>query len=60
MLTSRYIARTLRLLRDHSARFEVIHMPGLTVEDTLDIIGLSANAADPHDAEQTAPEASRH
>jgi hypothetical protein len=54
VLTSRYIARTLRVLRDHSARFEVIHMPGLTVEDTLDVIGLSANAADPHDAEQTA------
>jgi hypothetical protein len=54
VLTSRYIARTLRVLRDHSARFEVIHMPGLTVEDTLDIIGLSASAADPHDAEQTA------
>jgi hypothetical protein len=53
VLTSRYIARTLRLLRDHSARFELIHMPALTVEDTLDIIGLSA-IADPHDAEQTA------
>jgi hypothetical protein len=54
VLTSRYVARTLRLLRDHSARFEVIHMPGLTVEDTLDIIGWSASAADAHDAEQTA------
>ena len=28
VLTSRYVARSLRLLRDHSARFEVIHMPG--------------------------------
>jgi hypothetical protein len=39
VLTSRYVARTLRLLRDRSARFEVIHMPALTVEDTLDILG---------------------
>src|SRR5436309_11676320 len=39
VLTSRYVARTLRLLRDHSARFEVIHMPALTVEDTGDILG---------------------
>ena len=39
MLTSRYTARALRLLRDRSARFEVIHMPALTVEDTLDILG---------------------
>ena len=34
VLTSRYVARTLRLLRDRSARFEVIHMPALTAEDT--------------------------
>ena len=27
VLTSRYTARALRLLRDRSARFEVIHMP---------------------------------
>jgi hypothetical protein len=39
ILTSRYVARALRLLRDRSARFEVIHMPALTVEDTLDILG---------------------
>jgi len=54
VLTSRYVARALRLLRDRSARFEVIHMPGLTVEDTLDIIGLSAGSADAQDAEYTA------
>ena len=42
VLTSRYAARALRLLRDHSSRFEVIHMPPLTVEDTLDILGPSA------------------
>jgi hypothetical protein len=39
VLSSRYTVRALRLLRDHSARFEVIHMPSLTVEDTLDILG---------------------
>src|ERR1700694_4845087 len=41
VLTSRYVVRTLRLLRGRSARFEVIHMPGLTGEDTLDIIRVS-------------------
>jgi hypothetical protein len=41
VLTSRYVARTLRLLRDRSSRFEVIHMPALTVEDTLDMLGLA-------------------
>ena len=41
VLTSRYVARTLRLLRDRSARFEVIHMPALTAEDTLDMLGLA-------------------
>jgi len=39
VLTSRYAARTLRLLRDGSSRFEVIHVPPLTAEDTLDILG---------------------
>ena len=39
VLTSRYVARALRLLRDRSARFEVIHMPALSVEDTADILG---------------------
>src|SRR6185295_2538432 len=54
VLTSRYSVRALRILRDQSARFEVIHMPGLTVEDTLDIIGFSPMPADSHDAEYTA------
>jgi hypothetical protein len=49
-LTSRYVARTLRLLRDRSARFEVIHVPPLTAEDTQDILGLAA-ARDPHEME---------
>jgi hypothetical protein len=43
VLTSRYVARALRLLRDRSARFEVIHMPALTVEDALDILGPTAS-----------------
>jgi len=42
VLTSRYVARTLRLLRDRSARFEVIHMPAMTTEDTLDILAQAA------------------
>jgi hypothetical protein len=57
ILTSRYSARTLRLLHERSSRFEVIHMPALTVEDTLDILGLPAghlSSGDVHDAEYTA------
>ena len=42
VLTSRYTARTARLLRDHAARFEVIPMAALTAEDTLDMLGLAA------------------
>ncbi len=42
VLTSRYVARTLRLLRDKSARFEVIHMPAMTAEETLDVLTLVA------------------
>jgi hypothetical protein len=44
VLTSRYTARALRLLRDRSARFEVIHMPTVTAEDTLDMLGLAGGA----------------
>jgi len=44
VLTSRYVARTLRLLRDRSSRFEVIHMPSLTAEDTLDMLGLAGES----------------
>ena len=62
VLTSRYVARALRLLRDRTARFEVIHMPSLTMEDTLDILGPLTAAAgpaadaqqDPHDADYLA------
>lgn len=57
VLTSRYTARALRLLRDRSARFEVIHVPSLTVEDTLDMLGASRttlSSGDAHDAEYIA------
>src|SRR5439155_7249200 len=54
VLTSRYVLRTLRLLRDHSARFEVIHMPGLSVEDTQDIIGPGTTPVDAADTEYMA------
>jgi hypothetical protein len=46
VLTSRYVARTLRLLRDASSRFEIIHVPGLTAEDTLDILGPAGRPPD--------------
>jgi hypothetical protein len=39
VLTSRYVARTMRLLRDLTQRFEVIQVPPFTVEDTLDVLG---------------------
>src|SRR6185369_395473 len=58
VLTSRYVARTLRLLRDRSARFEVIHIPALTAEDTSDILGPTAAPGggdnDAHDADYLA------
>jgi len=38
VLTSRYVARSLRLLRDLSSRFEVIHIPGMTLEDVADVL----------------------
>jgi hypothetical protein len=47
VLTSRYTARALRLLRDRSPRFEVIHMPPLTAEDTIDILGPAAATGGP-------------
>ncbi|MGE3509854.1 MAG: winged helix-turn-helix transcriptional regulator, partial [Vicinamibacterales bacterium] len=56
VLTSRYTARTLRLLRERPHRFEVIHVPPLSVEDTFDMLGPSTSGAhvraavDVHDA----------
>ena len=38
VLTSRYTVRTLRLLRDLSSRFEVVHVPGMTAEDVADVL----------------------
>src|SRR5438874_12356351 len=58
VLTSRYVARALRLLRDRTARFEVMNMPALSIEDTLDILGpLTAAAGPPSDAPQDPQEA---
>ena len=61
VLTSRYVGRATRLLRDRAARFEVIQMPPLGVEDTLDILGpITASAgpaagqSDAHDADYLA------
>ncbi len=53
VLSSRYTARTLRLLKERSGRFEVIHVPPLTAEDTLDMLGLGDDQGS-HDAEFTA------
>jgi hypothetical protein len=50
VLSSRYVARTGRLLRDGSSRFELIQMPPLTAEDTLDILG-PAPLVEAHDSE---------
>ncbi len=53
VLTSRYTARTLRLLRDCPARFEVMHIPSLSAEDTLDILGpLAASGSGTGDAHE--------
>ena len=38
VLTSRYVARAHRLLRDASARFEVMHLPPLSATDVVDIL----------------------
>jgi hypothetical protein len=60
VLTSRYVARSLRVLRDRPARFEVIQMPPLTAEDTLDMVGPregrdpSGGGDDAHDADHLA------
>jgi len=54
VLSSRYVARALRLLRDRSARFEVINMPALALEDTQDILGPApATPSGPASADET-------
>jgi hypothetical protein len=45
VLSSRYTVRTLRLLKDCSPRFEVIHMPGLTSDETLDMLGAASSGS---------------
>jgi len=55
VLTSRYVARAERLLRGRSdekaaARFEIIPVPPLAIEDIIDILGpIEHGAADAHD-----------
>lgn len=39
VLSSRYVTRSLKLLKDKTERFDIIHIPALTAEDALDIIG---------------------
>ena len=45
---------SLRLLRERSARFEVIHVPSLSADDTLDIIARAGAGGTGADAEYTA------
>jgi hypothetical protein len=46
VLTSRYAARSFRLLNERSVRFEIIQMPPLTVEETRDMLGPGAATPD--------------
>lgn len=51
VLTSRYTARSLRVLRDQTARFEVIQAPPFSAEDTFDLSGPpAAGGTEPHPA----------
>ncbi len=43
VLTTRYVARAHRLLRDASARFEVMHLPPLTPADVTDLLAPAFN-----------------
>ena len=43
VLTSRYTARALRLLRDATPRFEVVHMPSLTLDETREFLPFLAS-----------------
>jgi hypothetical protein len=51
-LSSRYSARTLRLLAERSPRLEIIQMPPLTVEDTLDMLGWTTGRLASNDAQE--------
>ncbi len=46
VLTSRYIARALRLLRDAGERFEVIHLPALSPAEVTAMLPPAGDAAD--------------
>ena len=43
VLTTRYVARAHRLLRDATARFEVMHMPPLAAADVADLLAPAFN-----------------
>jgi hypothetical protein len=43
VLTTRYVARAHRLLRDATARFEVMHVPPLAASDVTDLLAPSFN-----------------
>ena len=43
VLTTRYVARAHRLLRDATARFEVMHVPPMTSSDVTDLLAPSFN-----------------
>jgi hypothetical protein len=43
VLTTRYVARAHRLLRDATSRFEVMHIPALTPADVTDLLSPAFN-----------------
>ena len=45
VLTSRYVARSHRLLRDATARFEVIHLPALNAAEVNDMLPPTGDSA---------------
>jgi hypothetical protein len=44
VMTTRYVARAHRLLRDASARFEVMHLPALAAPEVVDMLAPSFNS----------------
>jgi hypothetical protein len=55
VLTSRYTVRSMRVLRDRAARFEIIPMPPLSPDETVDILGPAASpGADRQETEHLA------
>jgi len=46
VLTSRYVARAHKLLRDATARFEVVHVPALTSGEVTDLLAPTFNGYD--------------